>query len=98
MSGAPPAVVPADRGSATAELAAAMPVVIVLLVAGLTAVTTVTSKLGCVATARDLALALARGATPSIPDDADVDDGPELVTVTIQRSAIRCAATAEREP
>jgi Flp pilus assembly protein TadG len=52
---------PRDRGSATAELAVALPAVLVLLLAGLTAVAAVTVKLQCVDAAREAALAAARG-------------------------------------
>jgi hypothetical protein len=50
-----------DRGSATAELAAAMPVFVLLLVFGLTAVHATGTKVRCLAAARDAALAEARG-------------------------------------
>jgi hypothetical protein len=50
-----------DRGSATAELAAAMPVLILLLLAGLTAVGAAWTKLQCVDAAREGARAAARG-------------------------------------
>jgi len=50
-----------DRGSATAELAVGLPALVVLLLAGLTAVSAVTTHLRCVGAARDAALAAARG-------------------------------------
>jgi hypothetical protein len=50
-----------DRGSATAELAAALPALVLLLLAGLTAVGAVTTQAHSVDAARDAALAAARG-------------------------------------
>ncbi|MFF5080676.1 TadE family type IV pilus minor pilin [Actinoplanes sp. NPDC000266] len=50
-----------DRGAFTAELAAGLPALMVLLAAGLTAVKAVTAQAQCVAVARDAALATARG-------------------------------------
>lgn len=52
---------PRDRGSTTAELAAALPVLVILLVAGLTGVAAVGTKLRCIDAAREAALAEARG-------------------------------------
>lgn len=51
-----------DRGSFTAELAAGLPALMLLLLAGLTAVGAVTTKAQCQDAARDAALATARGA------------------------------------
>lgn len=87
-----------DRGSATAELAVALPAVVMLLIVGVLAVVAVTNKLGCVATARDTALALARGASPSIGDGVTVDYGAQAVTVTVKRPAMTCSAEAALEP
>ena len=50
-----------DRGSFTAELAAGLPALMLLLLAGLTAVAAVTTKTQCVDAAREGALAAARG-------------------------------------
>jgi Flp pilus assembly protein TadG len=50
-----------DRGSFTAELAAGLPALMLLLFAGLTAVNAVTTKAHCVDAAREAALAAARG-------------------------------------
>ena len=50
-----------DRGSFTAELAAGLPALMLLLLAGLTAVGAVTTKAQCQDAARDAALAAARG-------------------------------------
>jgi len=50
-----------ERGSFTAELAAGLPALILLLVAGLTAVEAVTTRAGCLAAAREAVLAASRG-------------------------------------
>lgn len=50
-----------QRGSTTAELAAGLPVLVMLLLVGLAAVGAVTTKLQCVDAAREAALATARG-------------------------------------
>ncbi|MEV6849624.1 TadE family type IV pilus minor pilin [Actinoplanes sp. NPDC051411] len=51
-----------DRGSFTAELAAGLPALMLLLFAGLTAVSAATVKGQCADAAREAALATARGA------------------------------------
>ncbi|MFC0526742.1 TadE family type IV pilus minor pilin [Phytohabitans kaempferiae] len=50
-----------DRGSFTAEMAAGLPALMLLLFGGLTAVSAVTTKAQCVDAAREAALAGARG-------------------------------------
>ena len=80
-----------DRGSFTAELAAGLPALMLLLLAGLTAVSAVTTKTQCVDAAREGALAAARGGSGAAdarrvaPPGAaiDVAGDPELVTVTV---------------
>ncbi|MGI5525078.1 TadE family type IV pilus minor pilin [Micromonospora sp. CA-259024] len=51
-----------DRGSFTAELAAGLPALLLLLLAGLSAVNAVSAKAACLHAAREAALAAARGA------------------------------------
>jgi TadE-like protein len=78
-----------DGGSATAELAASLPAVVLLLLVGLTAVDAVGTQTRCVDAARDVALALARG-EPQPSDHlppggrvaVDAGDGRIAVTVT----------------
>jgi Flp pilus assembly protein TadG len=50
-----------DRGSFTAELAAGLPALLLLLLAGLTAVNAVGTRADCLHAAREAALAAARG-------------------------------------
>ncbi len=80
-----------DRGSFTAELAAGLPALLLLLLAGLTAVNAVTTKAQCVDAAREAALAASRaedGVTAGVrvaPSGATVSvnfDG-DLVTATV---------------
>jgi hypothetical protein len=78
-----------DRGSVTAELAACMPVVVLLLLTGLTGVDAVVTKLRCVDAAREGARAAARGDTGisaalrAAPDDATVSVRTEADTVQV---------------
>jgi Flp pilus assembly protein TadG len=81
-----------DRGSFTAELAAGLPALMLLLLTGLTAVSAVTTKAQCVDAAREAVLAASRGESGtaagkrSAPAGATVAvavDG-ELVTATVQ--------------
>lgn len=60
-----------DRGSFTAEFAAGLPALMVLLLLGLAAVSAAVLKAECVDAARDTALAAARG------DEAGTGLGPE---------------------
>jgi hypothetical protein len=103
-----------DRGSFTAELAAGLPALMLLLFAGLTAVSAVIEKGQCVDEAREAALATARGApvpTQFSPAGATVQievDG-DVVTARV-RAPVRLlgahlpvitvegAAVAAREP
>jgi hypothetical protein len=87
-----------DRGSATAELAVALPAIVLLLVVGLSAVGAVTIKLGCLAIARDSALAVGRGGQPSTSDGVSVGRSGDRVVVTVRRAMVTCSATAALEP
>jgi hypothetical protein len=81
-----------DRGAFTAELAAGLPALMLLLLAGLTAVSAVTAQGRCVDAAREGALAAARGG-PGVaragriaPPEAQVSlvEGEDTVTVTVR--------------
>lgn len=80
-----------DSGMATAELAAAMPVVVLLLAGALFAVTAARTQIQCVDAARDGALAESRGASGQevaidrAPDNAvvDIDTSGDLVTARV---------------
>jgi len=81
-----------DRGAFTAELAAGLPALVLLLLAGLTAVGAVSTQIQCVDAAREGALVAARGgpgtehATQIAPPGAGVDvaKGDGTVTVTVR--------------
>jgi Flp pilus assembly protein TadG len=81
-----------DRGSVTVELAVALPVIVVLLLGGLTAVNAVATKMRCVDAAREAARAEARGepgvaagrrAAPA-GAEVSVSASGETVTATVQ--------------
>ncbi|MEU5529978.1 TadE family type IV pilus minor pilin [Micromonospora chersina] len=71
-----------ERGSFTAELAAGLPALMLLLFAGLTAVDAVTTKAGCVDAAREAALAAARGEPGSTAGSRYAPAGADI-TVTV---------------
>jgi hypothetical protein len=80
-----------DRGSFTAELAAGLPALMLLLFAALTAVAAVATQLQCLDAAREAAIAAARGESgPAAAgrigpagSDVTVQVGAETVTVTV---------------
>jgi hypothetical protein len=79
-----------DRGAFTAELAAGLPALMLLLMAGLTAVSAVAAKGQCVDAAREAALVEARGGSgPAAgarvaPDGAEVVVGGDADVVTVR--------------
>jgi hypothetical protein len=89
--GRPVADVPSDRGSVTVELAVALPVLVLLLLAGLSAVDAVATKMRCVDAAREAARAEARG-EPGAPAgqraapngaSVQVNGGDDTVSATV---------------
>jgi folate-dependent tRNA-U54 methylase TrmFO/GidA len=75
----------------------------VLLIAGLGAVSAVTTKAQCLDAARDAALAVARG--EAVPAGANVEVDAETVTASVTspvpllpKVTVRATATAAREP
>ena len=73
MSGAPRR---RDRGVATAEVAVALPALVVLVAAGMTAVSVLTAQLRCVDAAREAARAAARGEDAAIVRSLAERSGP----------------------
>jgi Flp pilus assembly protein TadG len=71
-----------ERGTATAELAVALPVLVVLLVAALTAVSAVTTQMRCVDAAREAVRAAARGDAAGATLGRNV--APQGATVTVE--------------
>jgi hypothetical protein len=76
-----------DRASATAELAVSLPAVVLLLLAGLTAVSAVSTQIRCADAARDVALALSRG------EPRPTDRLPAGGLIAVDSSADRVAVT-----
>lgn len=81
-----------DRGSFTAELAAGLPALMLLLFVGLTAVTAVSTKMQCVDAARDAALAASRGEPGEV---AGRRTAPAGATVSVRFDGERVTATVE---
>ncbi len=76
-----------DAGTATAELAVCLPALALLLVLGLGALSVVRDQIECVAAAREVAIAVARGEPPPSVDEAVVEistDG-DVVRVEVRR-------------
>jgi hypothetical protein len=82
-----------DRGQFTAELAAGLPALLLLLLAGLTAVVAVSTRLQCLDAAREGAIAAARGesgtaaAAGEAPPGATISVATAGATVTAAVSA-----------
>ncbi|MEU9510467.1 TadE family type IV pilus minor pilin [Micromonospora sp. NPDC048170] len=76
-----------DRGSFTAELAAGLPALLLLLLAGLSAVNAVGTRAGCLHAAREAALAASRGADGTAAASGAAPAGAE-VTVTVDGQRI----------
>ncbi|SCE65103.1 hypothetical protein GA0074695_0018 [Micromonospora viridifaciens] len=75
-----------ERGSFTAELAAGLPALVLLLLTGLTAVEAVTTRAGCLAAAREAALAASRGEPGSAAGARHAPAGADIsVTVSGDR-------------
>ncbi|MFG1883764.1 TadE family type IV pilus minor pilin [Micromonospora sp. NPDC049102] len=81
-----------DRGSFTAELAAGLPALLLLLLAGLTATNAVSTQASCLHSAREAALAAARGAGGEDEQRA-APPGAE-VTVTIDGDRVQATVRA----
>lgn len=79
-----------DRGSFTAELAAGLPALLLLLFAGITAVDAVTTKAACLDAAREAALAASRGEDGA---GAGTRIAPESAVVSIAVHEGRVTAT-----
>ena len=75
-----------EHGFATAELAVALPSLVLVVAAGLTAVAAVTAQLACVDAARAGARAAARGEPDAIVRARATAAAPRDSTVTVDRS------------
>lgn len=86
-----------DRGSATAELAVALPALVVFLGAALGAVSAVTAKLECVDAAREAAISAARGADGVAAGLRHAPPGASVRLVT-DGDAVRATVTGRVRP
>ncbi len=87
----------ADRGSVTAELAMAFPVVVLLLLVGITAVGAVLTKLRCVDAAREAVRAAERG-EPGQPAGQRAAPGGASVSVVVEGDTVRAVVRAPVRP
>lgn len=86
-----------DRGSATAEMAVGLPALVLFLLAGLTAVSAVTTQLRCLDAARDGALAASRGEPGTAAARRTAPEGA-AVTVVVEADTVRVRVGAPVRP
>jgi Flp pilus assembly protein TadG len=86
-----------ERGSATVELATSLPVVVLLLLAGLTGVDAVVTKLRCVDSAREAARAAARGESGEAAGRRGAPDGA-TVSVRVEGDTVHATVRATAHP
>jgi Flp pilus assembly protein TadG len=86
-----------DRGSVTAELAVALPVLTLLLVVGLSAVNVVTTKMRCVDAAREAARSEARG-EPGVAAGARAAPQSAVVSVASDGDTVRANVRVQTHP
>lgn len=89
-----------DRGMATAEMAVALPALVVLVAAGMTAVSVLTVQLRCVDAAREAARAAARGENAAVVRSLAERSGPggSDVAVTSGAQEVEVTVSAEADP
>jgi hypothetical protein len=88
---------PGDRGSVTAELAVAFPAVVLLLLAGLTGVSAVLTKLRCVDSAREAARVEARGDAGEPAGRRAAPDGASI-SIAVEGDSVRAVVRASVHP
>jgi Flp pilus assembly protein TadG len=86
-----------DRGSVTAELAVALPVLTLLLVAGLSSVNVVMTKMRCVDAAREAARSEARG-EPGIAAGTRAAPQSAMVNVVADGDTVRATVRVQTHP
>jgi hypothetical protein len=86
-----------DRGSVTAELAAALPIVVLLMLAGITGVSAVITELRCVDAAREAARSAARG-EPGVPAGQRAAPSGASVLVATDGDTVRATVRAPVRP
>lgn len=82
-----------ERGSFTAEMAAGLPALLLLLLTGLTAVDAVTTRAGCLDAAREAALAASRGESGTAAGARHAPTGAE-VSVTVSSEQVTATVRA----
>ncbi|MBQ1026339.1 pilus assembly protein [Micromonospora sp. C95] len=86
-----------DRGSFTAEMAAGLPALVLLLLTGLTAINAVSTKAACLDAAREAALAASRGEPGATAGSRQAPAGAEVVVVSdgeLVRATVRASVRA----
>jgi len=86
-----------DAGMVTAEIAVAMPVLMVLLAAALTAVSVLAGQMRCVDAAREAARALARGESVSAARSLAIAAGPHGAVLNTGVGVDRVHATVRAQ-
>jgi hypothetical protein len=86
-----------ERGSATAELAASLPALVLIVVVAITAVITVRTQLECVDAAREAARTEARGESGGAAGRRVAPDGAS-VTLTADGTLIRATIRVQVRP
>ena len=87
----------ADRGTVTAEIAVALPALVVLVMAAVTAVAVVTAQLRCVDAAREAARAAARGEPPAAVRDVARRAAPSGAGVTLASTGDRVSVAVSTD-
>lgn len=82
-----------ERGSATAELAAGLPALMLLLLAGLTAVNAVTTRAQCLDAAREAVLAASRGEPGTAAGSRQAPPGA-AITVSLKGDTVHATVFA----
>ncbi|GIJ23424.1 TadE family type IV pilus minor pilin [Micromonospora lutea] len=82
-----------DRGSFTAEMAAGLPALVLLLLTGLTTINAVSTKAACLDAAREAALAASRGEPGVAAGDRHAPTGAE-VSVVVDGEYVRATVRA----
>src|SRR5690242_19190889 len=86
-----------DRGSVTAEIAVALPVLVMFLLVGLTAVNAVSVKMRCVDAAREAARSQARG-EPGVAAGTRAAPAGAVVSVASDGDTVRATVRAAEHP
>jgi hypothetical protein len=88
---------PADRGTVTAEIAVALPALVVLVMAAVTAVAVATAQLRCIDAAREAARAAARGEQEAAVRDLAMQAAPDQSGVTVTAAGDRVSVTVSKK-